>query len=359
MTKAMSDSDQDQEQSSADEDVDADGAVDDGEIESAGADEAHEAVEASAAEPLDAGDEEARVEPMGPGQANLTDAASEEEALDEDVREGPGIAGTIALDPQHLMGALESLILVSDKPIAAVRLARLTRQDVGLVRKKLAELVEVYRGRGIVLDEIAGGFQFRTSPRFGPFVRNLVQQKPTKLTRAQLEVLSIIAYRQPVTRPEMEDVRGVDSGSAIKVLLERNVIKIIGKKDEAGRPMLYGTTNEFLELFGLKSLRDLPTLREFAELTPESRDMFERRIGEPVPGEGMNLDTHYTKPPDVPDAPEVLDDPGEIIDDVDEGEAAGSQAAEPLQEPAERAGEVADGDDEDDEENRATLPGDA
>ena len=121
--------------------------------------------------------------------------------------------------------------------------------------------------------------------------------------------------------------------------------------------MLYGTTNEFLELFGLKSLRDLPTLREFAELTPESRDMFERRIGEPVPGEGMNLDTHYTKPPDVPDAPEVLDDPGEIIDDVDEGEALGSQEAEPLQEPAER--EVADGDDGDDEENRDTLPGDA
>jgi segregation and condensation protein B len=178
-----------------------------------------------------------------------------------------------------------------------VRLARLTRQDIGAVKDKLEQLTEEYRGRGIVLDEIAGGYQFRTSRRYAPFVRNLVQQKPQRLSRAQLEVLAIIAYRQPVTRPEIEDVRGVDSGSALKVLLERNVIKIIGKRDDVGRPMLYGTTNDFLELFGLKSLRDLPTLKEFAELTPESRDMFERRIGEPVPDQGMNLKTHYEAKP--------------------------------------------------------------
>jgi len=146
-----------------------------------------------------------------------------------------------------------------------------------------------------VVDEIAGGFQFRTSPRFAPFVRMLVQQKPTKLSRAQLEVLSIIAYRQPVTRPEIDDVRGVDSGSGLKLLLERNLIKIIGKKEEAGRPLLYATTQEFLELFGLKNLRDLPTLREFAELNQESRDIFERRIGEALPGQGqgMDLQTHF------------------------------------------------------------------
>jgi segregation and condensation protein B len=205
----------------------------------------------------------------------------------------PGLAGTMALASQDLAGALEALILVSDKPIAAVRLSRLTRQDLGVVKQALVALQNAYRGHGIVLDEIAGGFQFRTSPRFAPFVRHLVQQKPTKLSRAQLEVLAIIAYRQPVTRPEVEEVRGVDSGSALKVLLDRGVIKILGKKDEAGRPMLYGTTTEFLELFGLKGLRDLPTLKEFAELTPESRDIFERRIGEPVPDRGMNLETHY------------------------------------------------------------------
>jgi segregation and condensation protein B len=248
---------------------------------------------------------------LGPGEADL---GAEGELDEDDEHEGPGLAGAVSLSAADLPGALEALILVSDKPIPAVRLARLTRQDVGLVKARLAELQGAYRGRGIVLDEIAGGFQFRTSGRYAPFVRNLSQQKPTKLSRAQLEVLAIIAYRQPVTRPEIEDVRGVDSGSALKVLLERNVIKIIGKKEEAGRPMLYGTSSEFLELFGLKSLRDLPTLKEFAELTPESRDIFERRIGEPVPDSGMNLETHYEAPTDRPpedDEPSAEADAGE------------------------------------------------
>jgi segregation and condensation protein B len=239
-------------------------------------------------------------QPLGAGQADLGEDEEEEE------REGPGLAGTAELRPEDLKGALESLILVSDKPIAVIRLARLTSQDVGAVRLALAELQQDYAGRGISLDEIAGGYQFRTSVRFAPFVRMLVQQKPTKLSRAQLETLSIIAYRQPVTRPEIDDVRGVDSGSALKTLLERNLIKIIGKKEEAGRPMLYGTTTDFLELFGLKNLRDLPTLREFAELTQESRDIFERRIGEPLPGQGqgMDLQTHYEAPPDRPEPEE-------------------------------------------------------
>jgi segregation and condensation protein B len=237
-------------------------------------------------------------EPLGPRQADLSGEDDDEEI--ELSREGPGLVGTADLAPEHLKGALEALILVSDKPVAAVRLARLTSSDVGAVRKVLAEIAEDYRGRGIALDEIAGGFQFRTSPKFAPFVRMLVQQKPTKLSRASLEALSIIAYRQPVTRPEIDDVRGVDSGSALKLLLERNLIKIIGKKEEAGRPLLYGTTTDFLELFGLKNLRDLPTLREFAELTQESRDIFERRIGEPLPGQGQGMDmqTHYEAPPE-------------------------------------------------------------
>lgn len=249
-------------------------------------DDAQDAVEV---EPADL------AEPMVAGELDLSEDEGDEELL----REGPGLVGTADLAPEHLKGALEALILVSDKPVQAVRLARLTSQDLGAVRRALAEITEDYRGRGISLDEIAGGFQFRTSPKFAPFVRMLVQQKPTRLSRAQLEALSIIAYRQPVTRPEIDDVRGVDSGSALKLLLERNLIKIIGKKEEAGRPLLYGTTTDFLELFGLKNLRDLPTLREFSELTQESRDIFERRIGEPLPGQGQGMDmqTHYEAEP--------------------------------------------------------------
>lgn len=276
-----------------------------------------------------AGDEN---ESLGPGEADL--AELDPESDDEELRQGPGLAGTVALAPADLKGALESLILVSDKPVPAMRLARLTRQDLGHVRKALAELSEEYRGRGIALDEIAGGYQFRTSPRYAPFVRSLTQQKPVKLTRAQLEVLAIIAYRQPVTRPEIDEVRGVDSGSAIKVLLERDVIKIIGKRDDAGRPMLYGTTNDFLELFGLKSLRDLPTLKEFAELTPESRDIYERRIGEPLPGQGqgMNLETHYEAAAHAED-----DDEGEPNQ-----EGADVSPAEEAAEPASTDEESAD-----------------
>lgn len=256
---------------------------------------------------------------FGPGEADFS--ALEEEAEEDaegEERVGPGLAGTITLADHDLRGALEALILVSDKPVAAMRLARMTRQDLGVVKRALAELCEAYKGRGIVLDEIAGGFQFRTSPRYAPFVRNLVDQKPTKLSRSQLEVLAIIAYRQPVTRPEIEDVRGVDSGHSLKVLLERSVIRILGKKDEAGRPLLYGTTTEFLELFGLKSLRDMPTLKEFAELTPESRDIFERRIGEPLPGhgQGMDLETHYSAPPEE-DAAEEGETDGNVASDGD------------------------------------------
>lgn len=266
---------------------------------------------------------------QGPGEVDLSDELSEDSE-----REGPGLAGTVELAPEHLNAALEALILVSDKPVPAVRLARLTRQDLGTVRRALAELERDYEERGIVLDEIAGGYQFRTSPRYAPFVRMLVQQKPTKLSRAQLEVLSIIAYRQPVTRPEIDDVRGVDSGSALKLLLERNLIKIIGKKDDAGRPMLYGTTTDFLELFGLKSLRELPTLREFTELTQESRDIFERRIGEPLPGQGqgMDLQTHFE-----PGASEAATDEGSDADDLDVDAAAEAAIASIEAERAEDA----------------------
>jgi segregation and condensation protein B len=101
-----------------------------------------------------------------------------------------------------------------------------------------------------------------------------------RLSRAQVETLAILAYRQPVTRPEIDDIRGVDSGPVLKVLLERDLVRILGKKDEPGRPMIYGTTTAFLEFFGLKSLKDLPTLREFTELSEDSRRVAERELGD-------------------------------------------------------------------------------
>ena len=139
-----------------------------------------------------------------------------------------------------------------------------------------------------MLHEVAGGWQLRTSPDNADFARRFLRVKPQRLTRAALETLAIIAYRQPVTRPEIEDIRGVDCGAVVKALLERRLIKILGKKEEPGRPILYGTTREFLEFFALKDLASLPTLREFHELSEEHRDIVEKQPGagaaEPIAG---------------------------------------------------------------------------
>lgn len=179
----------------------------------------------------------------------------------------------------HLKGIIESLVFVSDKPLSAGEIARIARADTRDVRRLLEALRDEYRGRGVQLEEVAGGWQFRSSPVNAPFVRELLQAKPVRLTRAQMETLAIVAYRQPITRPEIDEIRGVDSGSALKVLLERDLVRMLGRKEDVGRPVLYGTTNYFLEFFGLKSLRDLPTLREFTDLTPESQATLVQGMG--------------------------------------------------------------------------------
>jgi segregation and condensation protein B len=175
------------------------------------------------------------------------------------------------------------LVFAAEQPASLNELAKSAQADRRVVKILLAELVDEFKHRGFRLDEIAGGFVFRTSPAYAPFVREQVAKKPVRMTRAQIETLAIVAYRQPVTRPEVDDVRGVDSGATLKTLLERDLVRILGKKDEPGRPMIYGTTNVFLNFFGLKALGDLPTLREFTELSDESRRTFERELGEEAP----------------------------------------------------------------------------
>jgi segregation and condensation protein B len=213
----------------------------------------------------------------------------------EDIHESP----PDGVSRQHLKGLLEALIFVSDRPMKPNDLAKAASASAKLVRELLTELQEEYRQRGVQLDEVAGGWVFRTSAAYAPFVRDLATQKPVRLTRAQLETLAILAYRQPITRPEIDDIRGVDSGPVLKLLLERDLIRILGRKDEPGRPVLYGTTSTFLEFFGLKSLKDLPTLREFTDLSDDSRRVVERELGEdlaatvesPVPDGADDADT--------------------------------------------------------------------
>jgi segregation and condensation protein B len=144
--------------------------------------------------------------------------------------------------------------------------------------------------------------------------------KPQRLTRAALETLAICAYRQPVTRPEIEDIRGVDSGAVLKALLDRRLIKIVGKKEEVGRPILYGTTREFLEFFALKDLNALPTLREFHELTEEHQEIVEKEAPRPTAAGTV----------------EALADPG-FQQRLAEQEKASEQALEVLEQAIETA----------------------
>jgi segregation and condensation protein B len=181
---------------------------------------------------------------------------------------------------------IETLLFLAERPLTPEELRQATGLEVERVAKALDQLSGTYREglSGIVLHEVAGGWQLRTSPLNAAYARRFLKVKPQRLTRAALETLAIVAYRQPVTRPEVEDVRGVDCGAVLKALLERRLVKILGKKEEPGRPILYGTTKEFLEFFALKDLASLPTLREFHELSEEHREIVEKEAPEQLPG---------------------------------------------------------------------------
>lgn len=252
-------------------------------------------------------------------EASTSDAASSPDLVDDlgaptIAFDSAALAGVDAelVQRKHLRGLIEALIFASDSPIKPHELSKLAHAPVKEVKTILAELKQDYAIGGVHLDEVAGGWVFRTSPQYAPFIRDLTKQKPVRLTRAQVETLAIIAYRQPMTRPEIDDVRGVDSGPVLKLLLERDLVRILGKRDEPGRPLIYGTTGHFLEFFGLKSLKDLPTLREFTELTDESRMKYETEIGE-EPG-GL--------PPEGAEAPAV-----EIAGEEIAGEEVAADAA--------------------------------
>lgn len=164
---------------------------------------------------------------------------------------------------------LEALLLAAAEPVSAQRLAGvLGESSAREVRETIAALNAEYEesARGFRVEEIAGGFQLRTLPELAPWLQKLRPQPPLRLSRAALETLAIIAYRQPVTRAELEHVRGVDVGAVVTNLVERRLVRIAGHREVPGRPMLYATTPRFLEIFGLASLSDLPTLREIEEL---------------------------------------------------------------------------------------------
>lgn len=178
----------------------------------------------------------------------------------------------ISLSPEELAAAIESVIFVAEEPMTLKALALLfaeagvAKADVISTVNGIRERYESDPARGIELREVAGGFQFRTKPTLAPWIQKLNVPKPTKLSQPSLETLAIIAYRQPIVRSEIEEIRGVDSGQVLKTLLERDLVKIIGKRDDVGSPLIYGTTEKFMSVFNLNSLEDLPSLRDVQEL---------------------------------------------------------------------------------------------
>ncbi len=175
------------------------------------------------------------------------------------------------MEQADLKKTIESIIFVSSEPVTIDKLAQVF-PEIGRpeIRSCLKELLSEWEkmDRGISLANVSGGYQFRTVPGSSDHITNFLKRvKKFRLSRAALEVIAIIAYKQPVTRVEVESIRGVDSSGVINVLLERRILEIKGRKEVIGKPFLYGTTNEFLEVFGLKSLTDLPTLKEIDEIS--------------------------------------------------------------------------------------------
>ncbi len=202
-----------------------------------------------------------------------------------------------ALSPGQLRAVLEALVYAAPEPVTPRQLGQVLQ---GVPRKDwqaaLDELKQLYAGedRGLQLVEVAGGWQITTRPEWHEHLRDLLAPKsPTRLSIQALETLAVIAYKQPVTLPEIIELRGVKSGGVVKTLLEKRLIKIVGRKEVVGRPILYGTTRNFLLNFGLKDLGELPRIEEFAEV-----------LGEEVDVAGLKKAIEAPRPVDVPLAEE-------------------------------------------------------
>jgi segregation and condensation protein B len=173
------------------------------------------------------------------------------------------------MEREELRSIVESLLFVAEGPLTIQRLGEVLedveKDDIRTVAEELRTELENNR-RGVRLVEVAGGYQLRTAKVNAEWVKKLLGGRPARMGRATLETLAIIAYRQPITRAEIEAIRGVDVDGVINTLLDRSLIRAVARKDVPGRPFLYGTTTEFLQLFNLKDLTHLPTLKEMEEM---------------------------------------------------------------------------------------------
>jgi segregation and condensation protein B len=196
-------------------------------------------------------------------------AAMETEVEVVDASDAEEILGSREISPTELKAITEALIFVAEEPLDAKLISKILKVDQSAVQESIDSLVEDYSSRtgGLQLREIAGGWQISTRAEHHEQVRAYLRSKPSaKLSLASLETLAVIAYKQPVTVPEILEIRGVQSPSAIKTLLDKRLIVAKGRKETVGRPMMYGTSKEFLIQFGLKDLSELPSIEDFQDL---------------------------------------------------------------------------------------------
>jgi segregation and condensation protein B len=213
---------------------------------------------------------------VAPDEAALNEEASREleamVAAESPVAEAEESdeAAYVVQNAAERMAIIEALIFVSEEPLSVKTIAEVLREDRAVVEAAVADLAKEFNSRngGLQLREVAGGWQFATRPEYHEHVRAYLKSRPSaKLSIASLETLAVIAYKQPVTVPEILEIRGVQSPSSIKTLLDKKLIVAKGRKETVGRPMMYGTSKDFLLQFGLKDLTELPSMEDFQDLS--------------------------------------------------------------------------------------------
>ncbi len=192
------------------------------------------------------------------------------------------------MEKEKLLSIIESLIFSSDRPLRTKYIEQvLSIIDLGelTVPGLIEELKARYHpeDKGMELVEVAEGWQFRTKPVLAEWIKRLNTVKPSRLSTPSTETLAIVAYRQPITRAEIDYIRGVDSGGVIKTLLDKKLLKIVGKKELPGRPLVYGTTQEFLEVFSLKDIAALPNLQDLKQISPAEEELESHQAELPLP----------------------------------------------------------------------------
>jgi len=224
------------------------------------------------------------------------------------------------MSQEKIKNIIEAALMVSTQPLGITRLLNLFESDLTLqperndIRATVEELQQDYQERGIELAEVASGFRFQARDEYAQWVNHLFDERPPRYSRALLETLAIIAYRQPITRGEIEEIRGVSvSGTIVKTLQEREWIKVVGHRDVPGRPELLATTKTFLDYFNFKKLSDLPALADIKDFDLINPDLFEALEEETKSNSGKGDEINKEVSDDIVNETEIISD---IVDDV-------------------------------------------